>query len=149
MPVTCDPEILNPTPGKLIVQIVEQLGGMTKGGIFIPESVADGHNKDTAYGRVVKLGAPPEVRLSFSVKKMDRACDWIPWGKPWPEDYEPITVGDVVLFPRDVPIAVVHETGRYAIVQRQELICVLEGDTSDFDVVPWDAKGHSMSNVGR
>ena len=133
-----DPATVHPTPGHLVVQIVEQLGGTSQGGIFIPESVADRHTKDTAYGRVVRLGSPPCKRLAFSRKPGDRACDWIPTPQPWPEDYEPLVEGDVVLFPRDVPRAFVHTSGRYAVLVRHELICVLEGDTSDFEVVPWD-----------
>ena len=54
-----DPATIGCPPGRILIRITEQLGGMTAGGVYKPPSAEDNFTKDTAYGEIVKKGAPP------------------------------------------------------------------------------------------
>jgi co-chaperonin GroES (HSP10) len=132
-----DPATVRPMAGKILVQIVEVLGGMTKGGVFVPPQTQDHMGKDTFYGKVLQMGSLPTTRLSKRDERgmaQYKACD------PWPQDYRVINQGDVVVFPRDVPLAFTWEQDRYALVLEHEAILAIPGDQFDaqgFQVVPW------------
>jgi len=120
MPLELDPARVHPNRGYLLVEITEKLGGLTKGGIFIPGSIADTDRKDTAMGRILELGPPPELCTRKKVRG-ERSDPWVPNpGVAWPDDYEPFVVGHYVIFPRDVPLAFFWKEARYALVYRHE-----------------------------
>lgn len=149
MHMTIDPKIVHPTAGKMLVQIVEVLGGMTRGGIFLPGLHQDHAGKDTCLVRVLEKGGPPSVAYK-------RGSDGDVVEKVvghWPEEYRPISVGDVVVMPRDMPLVFVFEDRRYGIVMEHEAIVAMPGDEFDqqgFEVVPWkpaDPSGSTDTSV--
>ncbi len=115
---------IRPTRGKMLVEIIEQLGGVTQGGIFLPAAIVDKAGKDTAMVRVLRVGPKPFVRkatpsgwIITDVKEPDGFCDY--------------QEGDVALFPRDVPMVFGFQEKRYAIVLQQDGIAQLDGVDSD------------------
>lgn len=136
-----DPATIHCMPGKCLVQIVEVLGGTTKGGLHIPEAYADHAGKDTFYGKLLQIGPPPQIKHF----KSGRGPGWDvkpnSSGKIWPpEMMDEFKVGDLAVFPRDVPLVVVWQEQRYAICLLHEAICIIPADSfnpDDFEVVPW------------
>lgn len=136
MYLNLDPSRLRPMPGVMVVQIVEVLGGMTKGGIFVPGGTQDHMGKDTCLVRVLAMGGPPTIQYRRS---KDGGMEEKRVGG-WPEGYRSISEGDVVVVPRDVPFVFVHDEKRYALVFEHEAIVSMPGDEFDqqgFEVVPW------------
>lgn len=136
MVMNLDPVLLRPMPGIMVVQIVEVLGGMTKGGIFIPGNHQDHMGKDTCLVKVLAKGPAPVVqyRKGESGGMEEKVVG------SWPESYRTITVGDVVVMPRDMDLVFVFEERRYALVREHEAIVSMPGDEFDqqgFEVVPW------------
>lgn len=137
MPMSLDPATVRPTPGKLLVQIVEILGGMTPGGIFVPGETQDHAGKDTFFGKVIRRGTAPTVRVDRDPLGAASVTD----SSPWPEEYRTrIAEGDVVVFPRDVPLAFFFGEDRFALVLEHEAILSIpaaEYREGGFEVVPW------------
>ena len=121
------------TPGRMLVQITEVLGGL-KRGLFHP---AEDHvGKDTFRGVIVQIGPTPCKNHAFSEGVPTGWFEETSGEVPWPEGYAPFSVGDEVILPRDVPKAFSHGESRYAIVEVSEVICRTNG--SDVEVVPWN-----------
>lgn len=115
-----NPESLSPMPGKILVEIVERMGGVSRGGIIIPKIVHNTMAKDTAIGKILKLGEPQTYRVahertSFCRGKNQRNLEG-QWGFKRPD------IGSFVSFPRDVPKAWTWENKRYAIILEQEIL---------------------------
>jgi len=128
-----DPTRLTCTPGRMLVQITEILGGFKKG-LFRP---AENHmGKDTFKGVIVQMGPRPCKNHEFQNGVPTGLFEERSCSTPWPEEYVPLAVGDEVILPRDVPKAFSHEKSRYAIVEVSEVICRTNG--SDVEVVPWN-----------
>lgn len=124
-------------PGHIVVEIVEVLGGTTRGGLFVPGVVDDHMGKDTVLCRVLRMGGLP---TRIYRKTEAGGFEEVMLDRPWPAELRGISVGDVVLFPRDVPLVFVWEEKRHAIVMEHEAIAVIpagEFDQKDFQVVPW------------
>lgn len=138
MAMEIDPSTVQLVAGRVLIHVVEVLGGMTRGGVFVPGSTQDHMGKDTVYGRVVRVGPAPTVRVS----RDDRGVASIHQDKsPWPQEYRVVHEGHVVLFPRDVELAFVHGEDRYAIVNEHEAILSFgpadQFDRQGLEVVPW------------
>ena len=106
-------------PGKILVEIVERMGGLSKGGIIIPEIVHNTMAKDTAIGKILKRGAPQSYRTALDVTSFCRGDQRrleTEWGFSRPD------IGSFVSFPRDVPKAWTWADKRYAIILEQEII---------------------------
>ena len=132
-----DPATVNPMPGHLVVQIVEVLGGTTRGGLFVPGVVDDHMGKDTVLCQVLRMGALPTRTYR---KAEGGGFEEVLLDQPWPAELRGISVGDVVLFPRDVPLAFVWEEKRYAVVMEHEAIAAIpaaEFDQKNFQVIAW------------
>ena len=133
--LTLDPARVHPQPGILLVQIDEVLGGTTRGGIFIPPSVADARGgKDTAHGVVLRRGAAPSLRhVSLQQEGKDgykrpgrtRANTT---GQTWDLAVFPVEEGDRVYFPRDVPLVFVWNEARYGLVMMDECLFATPSD---------------------
>lgn len=148
-----DPRTVRPARGKLLIELVQQLGGVTAGGIVLAGHFQDRHGRDTVYGRVLAMGEPPAVGWGRRGRLPDVPDDtpdpghgcWRERERPWPDGFLTVSVGDVVLAPRDVPLAfawrdpTTGRSGRYALVIVHELIAVIEGDPAGFVQIPWDA----------
>lgn len=130
MPVQLNPETVHPGRGKLLVEITEQLGGLTKGGIFISAALADTDRKDLAMGRVVRMGALPKTKHSDRALRTIRG-EFTPNESCQEWKSFPVSVGDLVCFPRDVPLVITWKEKRYAIVLMQELQWYIDGDKID------------------
>lgn len=132
-----DPNRIRPMAGVMVVQIVEVLGGTTKAGLFIPGTMMDHVGKDTCLVRVLRKGPPPTKRYSNKTDGTTTVRDCLPWD----EEYcRQISVGDVVCMPRDVPMVIVWNELRYALVNEHEAILAMSQETFDeggFEVVPW------------
>jgi len=114
-----NPEKLTLMPGKILVEIVERMGGLSKGGIIIPEIVHNTMAKDTAIGKILKRGAPQSYRTALDVTSFCRGDQRrleTEWGFSRPD------IGSFVSFPRDVPKAWTWADKRYAIILEQEII---------------------------
>lgn len=133
------PDSVKPMPGNMVVEIVEILGGETKGGLFIPGHLMDHMGKDTFYGRIIRVGDPPRLEHYKTGRGWDVRHNSS--GATWPKEMMDIfTEGDIVVLPRDVPLAFVHEETRYAIVHIHEAILHIKADSFDpqsFEFVPW------------
>lgn len=130
-----DPAKLRPMAGVMVVEVVEVLGGYTKGGLFIPGTMMDHGGKDTALVQVLRLGDAPIQRVGFKDGE---------WGyhpcEPWEAASRNISVGDIVLMPRDVPLVFVWGEKRYALVYEHEAILAMDPSVlaeNGFEVVPW------------
>lgn len=137
MMLDLDPSSLSPMPGHVVVQIVEVLGGTTRAGLFVPGVVDDHMGKDTVLCKVIQLGDLPN---RIYRKTAAGGFEEVMLDRPWPAELRGISVGDVVVFPRDVPLVFVWEETRYAIVMEHEAIAVIPGsefDQKDFQVIPW------------
>lgn len=135
--VDLDPSTIRPMPGLIVVEIVEVLGGTTRGGLFVPGVVDDHMGKDTVLCRVLRMGGLP---TRAHRKTESGGFEEVMLDRPWPPELRGISVGDVVVFPRDVPLAFVWEEKRYAIVMEHEGIAVIPAadfDQKNFQVVPW------------
>lgn len=131
-----DPNRIRPMTGVMVVQIVEVLGGTTKAGLFVPGSMMDHSGKDTCLVKVLRKGASPEKRYSNKTDGTTTVRDC----SSWPDDYRQICVGDVVCMPRDVPMVIVWEGLRYALVNEHEAILAMDQSTFEdgsLEVVPW------------
>jgi co-chaperonin GroES (HSP10) len=133
-----DPSTVVPTAGNVLVELVEVLGGMTMGGIFIPGTTQDHAGKDTFYGRVMKVGGPPQLRHIGHRSETRHNQS----GKRWSKEYmdELFSEGDIVVFPRDVPLAFNWKDKRYCLCHIDEAIVAINADEFDaqgFEVVPW------------
>lgn len=131
-----DPNRVNPMPGLMVVEIIEVLGGMSKGGVFVPGTTMDHMGKDTCAAKVIRKGDPPRERFERGSNHgfEARPCE------PWPDAYRAALVGDVVVLPRDVDKAFVWEGKRYAIVREHEAIVAMSEEDyakGGFSVVPW------------
>jgi co-chaperonin GroES (HSP10) len=122
-----DPDTVRPLAGKLLVHITAQLGGVTKGGIFIPPAVADTGEKDTATGIVLKIGPMPDLRHDMSSARLRAIPNEM--GVVWSPECFPVQEGDLVIFPRDVPLVWVFKDERYGLVLMHEIILVASMDT--------------------
>ncbi len=132
-----DPDTVRPMPGHLVVEIVEVLGGTTRSGLFVPGVVDDHMGKDTCLCRVLRMGALPNRKYK---KGPDGDVQEVLLPGPWPVELRGISVGDVVLFPRDMPCVFVWDERRFAIAMEHEAIAAIpaaEFDQRDFEVVPW------------
>lgn len=128
MPTEIDPAHLAPTAGKVIVEVLEQLGGLSAGGVWtLPQK---GMAKDTMYGRVLRLGDAPTHRYLGMAPHVRESHS-----TPWPETARQISVGDIVVWPRDVPVAFVHREKRYAICLEHEaiMIAAVAAEAETFD----------------
>lgn len=130
---TIDPTTVRPTAGNAVVQIVEVLGGQ-KNGLFRPSAFQGHMGKDTAFCKVIALGDPPHS--AFAIEKGIIRGYTVPAGQPWPVDYLPVQVGDILLMPRDIPKVFVHEELRYGIVHLHEAIAKVQ-DIDAVEVKPW------------
>lgn len=136
-----DPSVVKPMPGKVVVEIVEILGGMTKGGVFVPGTLMDHMGKDTFYGKILSVGDAP--RLSHYKSGPGPGWDVQPSasGKQWPaEIMDTFQVGDILVLPRDVPLTFTWESRRFGIVLLHEALLHIPGESFDpqaFEVVPW------------
>jgi len=118
-----DPVRVHPLAGLLLVEIDEILGGMTKGGLFAPPDAADGNGrKDTASGKVMKMGPMPAWKHTTDVHTRPGCTEDNVSGKTWATDLFPVTEGDHVTFPRDVPLVFVWNERRYGLVRMDEVI---------------------------
>ena len=120
--------------GRVLARVIEKMGGVSRGGIFIPATVQDHGGKDTVMCEVVRVGPAPRRRLRSSIRAGYKYPDWIDADTPWPDDYAPLKEGDVVIAPRDVELAFGFEEERYVILVREELIAVVED--ARVEVVP-------------
>ena len=142
MPVYIDPEKVRPMAGKILVHLEEQLGGYTPGGLFMPPN-PDDTKKDTAIGRVMRLGPMPATRHTKPGEKppIDTRDSVSLWTRPnrsgahWPAEFQNLKVDDVICFPRDVHVVIVWNEQRYALVEMEELLFVFEGDYHGEEVV--------------
>lgn len=137
-----NPDTIAVTPGKLLVQIVEVLGGTRKSGLFVPGESQDHMGKDTFYGKILKIGDPPMLEhycnaqygAAYDVRE-NRT------GKTWcAKAMAQFSEGDILILPRDVPLAFVWEEVRYALVLMHEGLFSMDPatfDPTDFEVVPW------------
>jgi len=136
-----DPSTLSPTPGKAIVEIVEILGGDTKGGLFIPGHIMDHMGKDTFYGKILKVGPPPALEHYKSGPGVGWDVQPNANGKVWPQKVmDQFQPGDILVLPRDLPLVFVWDDKRYGIVLIHEALVMIKGDSFDpqaFEVVPW------------
>lgn len=140
-----DPSTVRCLPGKCLVEIVEVLGGKTRGGIVIPEAVAGKLNKDTFYGRLLQVGPAPRT----AHYKSGRGPGWDvrpnTSGAEWPSEImDNFQVGDIIVFPRDVELVFVWEQRRFGICHIHEAIMQIPADSFDpdeFEVVPWRMPG--------
>ena len=144
MNMNLDPTTVQPTPGKILVEIVEVLGGTTKSGLFRPPQADDHMGKDTFYGKILCVGPPPVLehhrdptaRGGYHVRDAKS-------GKAWSEEVmAQFTEGDIMIFPRDVPLAFGFEDRRFALVLMHEAMFSVDPasfDPTDFEVVPWTA----------
>jgi len=138
MALTMDPNRITPTAGRMVVKVVEVLGGYLKGGLFMPGVGQDHGGKDTVLVEVLRKGAPPVERYAIAEDGKTwfaRPCE--PWVR---EATDQISVGDVVRMPRDVPLVFVWEEQRYAIVNEHEAILAMSMEdflSGGFEVVPW------------
>ncbi len=130
-----DPGTIHPTAGKLLVEIVEVLGGK-RGALYIPPATQDHMGKDTFYGRILEVGPAPAIQHDRSMETRSTKN-----GQIWSDDVmAQFTVGDIMIFPRDVPLAFGWEELRYALVLMHEGLFRLdptEFDPTEFEVVPW------------
>lgn len=142
-PQTYDPDTIRPGRGLLLVEIVEKLGGKTDGGIELVGAWQDRHDKDTCYSRVLKVGPKPDF-----IHGVDGDLINVPTGTPdpgvpfwrdgkgvvWPTGFAEVSVGEVVLHPRDMPLTFLwpregssgSEYVRYGLVWLHECIAVLD-----------------------
>lgn len=136
--VNLDPSRIKPAAGVMVVQIVEVLGGTTKGGLFLPGTMSDHSGKDTCLVRVMKKGDPPRQRF---VTNQTDGRSTVKECKPWESRAtDSIGVGDVACMPRDVPLVFVWDDCRYALVYEHEAICAMSMETFEeggFEVIPW------------
>ena len=136
-----DPTKIKPMPGKLVVEITEILGGKTKGGVHLPINYQDHMGKDTFYGKVLRVGPPPALAHYKSGPGPGLDVRSNKHGNVWPDSMmEPFKVGNIILFPRDVPLSFVWKGKRYAICYIHEAIISIDKDDFDpkeFQVVPW------------
>lgn len=136
-----NPHTIVPLAGKVLVEIVEVLGGKTKGGIHLPEAYQDHMGKDTFYGRVLKVGPPPDLAHYKSGPGPGWDVRKNTTGTPWPKEVmELFQEGSIIVFPRDVPMVFVWEEKRYALCLVHEAIISIDGDSFDpdeFRVMPW------------
>lgn len=121
-----DPRSLQPTAGRAVVEIAEQLGGMTRSGLFRPPpSESRNHLKDTVWGRILKIGPRPtyldDTTRQFLVPDAEPET---PWPDAW---YSAFSEGDVILLPRDLPRVFVWGDQRYAIVHLAEAKVLVPG----------------------
>jgi|GEM_PF-4943729 len=136
-----DPTKLKPMPGRMVVEIIEVLGGMTKGGIFVPGDTQSHMGKDTCACKVLSRGDRPTLGYA----REDGGWKQVELSRPWPDEYrQAISVGCVVIMPRDVELAFTWQdpTGwrRYAIVNEHEAILAMSEEVylrGGFEVVPW------------
>jgi hypothetical protein len=140
-----DPDKIRPLPGKCLVKIVEVLGGKTKGGLHIPEAYAGADNmgKDTFYGQIIKMGPPPTLEHFKSGPGPGWDVRDNRTGRQWPQEFMDslFGVGDIVVFPRDVPLVFVWEEQRYCLCLIHEGIIAISAadfEASGFEVVPWE-----------
>jgi hypothetical protein len=102
---------------------------MSKGGVFVPGTVEDRFERDSAFGRIVAMGDRPDYfhgkGRDFVRKEDVRYFEHS--GTPWPEDYPDVKVDDLVLFPRDVELVLLHEGKRFGIVNLHEIIATGPG----------------------
>lgn len=132
MPLTMDPSRISPTAGVLVTKIVEVLGGYTKSGLFLPGIFQDHSGKDTVLVQVLRKGPPPEKRY---IEGGVRDC--LPWA---PVAANQVSVGDVILVSRDVPLVFVWEDQRYALVYEHEAICAMSYEffaSGGFEMSTW------------
>jgi hypothetical protein len=135
-----DPSKVRCTPGKVLVQIVEVLGGTTASGLWKPPQ--DHGGKDTFYGKILQVGPPPTLK---HVKTDERSSGWDvaenSSGNKWPDQImNEFKVGDIGVFPRDVPLVFVHDDKRYGICLIHEAILVLDAEqlkNDGFEFVAW------------
>jgi hypothetical protein len=118
-----DPSTVKPTEGKVLVEITEVLGGQ-RGHLWLPPK--DDAWKDTAMGRVVSIGPRPAAWH----RQLGSGYDLLPGREPWPAGYPPIEVGQVVVFPRDVPKAWAWEGRRYALILLGEILMLATEEES-------------------
>lgn len=134
-----NPHTLKPMPGKMVVQIVEVLGGETKAGLFIPGTLVDHMGKDTFYGKILSVGPAPALEHYDSPQGIHVRDNGS--GNVWPDEIMDIfKEGDIVVMPRDVPLAFTWQEGRYAVVHLHEAILHIDADSFDpqeFEFVPW------------
>lgn len=136
-----DPQTVNPMPGNAVVEIVEILGGMTKGGVFIPGNAVDHMGKDTAHCKILRVGDAPALEHY----KSGRGPGWDVRpnanGAKWPDEIMNLfQVHDILVMPRDMPMVFIWESRRFAVVHLHEAILHIRGDSFDpqaFEVVPW------------
>jgi co-chaperonin GroES (HSP10) len=140
---TINPDTIRCMPGKILVKIVEILGGKSKGGILLPESYQDHMGKDTFYGEILQIGPAPQLEHYKSGQGPGLDVRPNKSGKPWnQETMSQFKIGDIVIFPRDVPVVFVWEEQRYALCLIHEGIVSIDKEdfrAEDFEVVPWQA----------
>lgn len=137
--MSVDPVSVKPMPGKMVVEIVEVIGKTTKSGLWMGNE--DHAGKDTFYGKVLAMGPTPAL-ASIRDEKTGGGLgrQFVDTGSQWPEGYRQISVGDIVVMPRDVPLVFTWEERRFGIVIETEAILRIPGDKFDpqeFEVVPW------------
>lgn len=129
---TVSVEKIHCAEGKLLIEITEVLGGTTKGGVFIPGTLMDHGGKDTAYGRIVKVGPPPRIKHESRHGRYTKLFVPNKGGATWCDsimgNFRP---GNVVFFARDVPKVFQDQGRRYAIVLMED--CLLSVDEDEFD----------------
>ncbi len=134
-----DPTTIRCMPGKILVEIIEILGGTTKSGIWLPPQ--DHMGKDTFYGKVLQVGPPPALEHYKSGPGPGLDVRDNRTGATWPDKVmQQFNLGDIVLFPRDVPMVFVWEERRFGICLIHEAIVAFDGaefNAEGFEVRPW------------
>jgi len=145
---TIPAETVHCMEGRLLVEIIEVLGGTTKGGVFIPGTLVDHGGKDTAYGRILQVGPTPRTKhesrrgrytqLFVPNKSGARWCDEIM------AHFRP---GNVVFFPRDVPKVFQWKDRRYAIILMEECLLSIAEDEfnpTEIEILPSFYPGQAL-----
>lgn len=111
------------------------------------------HTRDTATGRILEIGPPPDLEHVFLEEENRLATMPNSTGATWPTNYLGLELGMFVVFPRDVPAAFTYEdergtTSRYAIVLQDELLCSFESDSYEGEsiVVPSEDMGQTNAD---
>ena len=122
-----DPRTVRPTAGHLLVELTERMGGTTPTGLVVPVQADDRPGKDTAYGVLIAIGPQP-----FLKHKSHRTADGrgymeaVPGPVRWPEGWPGFHAGDILVFPRDVPMAFMWGERRYALIEMSDVIFAVD-----------------------